>query len=205
MWNLNQPAMKYLFVSLALLFSASACSKKDNESAQTYTVDGPGSKVEWKGSAPDHFHIGSFAVSGELRRGTGGEILEGKFRIPIASIENYDLPDDVKPQLLDHLKSPDFFNMALYPDATFEIARVTPYGKPSADTTHTIQGAFTMLGKTNTISFPARITVENGNLTTKASFVIDRLKWGMTSYNDPAQGLYILPEIEIKLDILAKK
>lgn len=197
--------MKHLFVSFFLLVSVCACSKKDNEPSQTYTVDGPGSKVEWKGSAPDHFHVGAFSVSGEIRRSAGGEIVGGKFKIPIASISNYDLPDEVKPQLLDHLKSPDFFNMALYPEAAFEIQQVVPYGKASADTTHTIRGAFTMLGKTNTISFPAKIVAENDNLTTRASFRFDRLKWGMTSYNDPEKGLYILPEIEIQLDIRAKK
>ena len=52
---------------------------------------------------------------------------------------------------------------------------------------------------------PARITVENGVITTKASFNIDRLKWGMNSYNDPEAELHILPEVEIKLDIKAAK
>ena len=198
--------MRYHVTLLYLiLITIVACSKKDDDLVRTYTVDGPQSKIEWKGSAPDHFHTGSFSVSGEIHGDSDGNIRDGRFTIPIASIQNYDLPAEVKPQLLDHLKSPDFFNVALHPDATFEIERVTPYDKPSTDITHTINGTFTMLGKANTISIPARITVENGVIATKASFNIDRLKWGMTSYNDPEAELYILPEVEIRLDIKAAK
>ena len=195
--------MRHQVALYLFLIAIIACSKKDNDLLRTYTVDGPQSKIEWKGSAPDHFHVGSFAVSGQIHGDSNGNIQSGKFTIPIASIQNFDLPEEVKPQLLDHLKSPDFFNMALYPDATFEIERITPYDKPSREITHTIQGAFSMLGKTNTITFPAKITMENGIITTKASFNIDRLKWGMTSYNEPEAELYILPEVEIKLDIKA--
>jgi len=197
--------MRYQVVLYVILIAIVACSKKDDDLVRTYTVDGPQSKIEWKGAAPDHFHVGSFSVSGQIHGDSNGNIQDGRFTIPIASIQNYDLPDEVKPQLLDHLKSPDFFNVALHPDATFEIERVTPYDKPSTDITHTIKGTFTMLGKANTISIPARITVENGVISTKASFNIDRLKWGMNSYNDPEAELYILPEVEIKLDIKATK
>ena len=195
--------MRYQFLLYTFLVVVSACS--NHNILNTYNIDEPQSKIEWKGFAPDLFHEGSFSVSGELYGDTEGNIQNGKFTIPIASIENFDLPNEVKPQLLSHLKSPDFFNIAMYPNATFEIEEVIPYNKNTQDTTHTIKGAFTMLGKTNTISFPAKITFKNGRIAAKASFSIDRLKWGMTSYNDPSKEMYILPDVEIKLDIKAKR
>lgn len=195
--------MRYQFLLYPFLVAISACSNRNI--LNTYSIDEPQSKIEWKGFAPDFFHEGSFSVSGELHGDTDGNIHDGKFTIPIVSIENFDLPEEVKPQLLGHLKSPDFFNIALYPNATFEIEEVISYNKNTQDTTHIIKGAFTMLGKTNTISFPAKITFENGGIAAKASFSIDRLKWGMTSYNDPSKAMYILPDVEIKLDIQAKR
>jgi polyisoprenoid-binding protein YceI len=195
--------MKYQLVLYTLIIIASSCSRKNENLRNTFIIDESQSAIEWKGSAPDHFHEGSFSVSGKMHGDTNGNIKDGKFDIPIASIKNFDLPDTIRPQLLDHLKSPDFFNMALYPYASFEIEQVIPYGKSSPDTTHTIRGAFTMLGRTNTISFPAKITFENGSIITKSAFSIDRLKWGMTSFSDPEGKLYILPEVEIKLHIKA--
>ncbi|MBX2922968.1 MAG: YceI family protein [Chitinophagaceae bacterium] len=197
--------MKYQFALYALLIIASACSRKNENLLSTYIVDESHSVIGWKGAAPDHFHEGSFSLWGKIHGDSNGNIKDGKFSIPIASIKNFDLPDTIKPQLLDHLKGQDFFNIALYPDAGFEIERVTPYDKFSPDTTHIIQGVFTMLGKTNTISFPAKITFENGSIRTQAGFSIDRLKWGMASFSDPNGELYIFPEVEIKLDIKATK
>ena len=55
-----------------------------------------------------------------------GKIKEGTFVIPIASIKNFDLPESLKPVLLDHLKSADFFNMVLYPEAGFSLQKMVP-------------------------------------------------------------------------------
>lgn len=197
--------MKYPIVISLMVLAIFACKTKEEEVIQTYKVEGQQSKIEWKGSAPTHFHTGSFSVSGELHADSNGNIQDGRFTIPIASIQNYDLPDEVKPQLLDHLKSPDFFNVALHPDAIFEIVQVIPSANLSTDISHTIKGTFTMLGVSNPISIPAKVSSENGVITTKASFAINRLEWGMSSYNDPDAELYILPEVEIKLDIKATK
>ncbi|MBS1748393.1 MAG: YceI family protein [Bacteroidetes bacterium] len=197
--------MKYQFVLSALFIIVSSCSRKSENLRSSFVIDESQSSIEWKGSAPDHFHTGAFSVSGQMHGDTNGNISDGKFNIPISSIKNYDLPDTIKPQLLDHLKGQDFFNIALYPNATFEIEQILPYSRPSKDTTHTIRGAFTMLGKTNIISFPAKIIFENGSIRTKATFNIDRLKWSMTSFSDPKGKLYILPEVEMKLDIKATR
>lgn len=197
--------MKYQFALYAVIIMGSCCTKKNENPPAVYVVDEAGSAIEWKGAAPDHYHVGAFSVSGNMHADANGNITTGKFNIPVASIKNFDLPDTIRPQLLDHLKSPDFFNMALYPNAGFEIEAVGIYHSPSPDTTHIIRGAFTMLGTTRTISFPAKIMFKDDSITAKAGFSIDRLKWGMTGFNDPQKELYIYPEVEIKLDIRAAK
>lgn len=64
-----------------------------------------------------------------------------------------------------------------------------------------ITGAFSMIGQTHSISFPAVIQTDLNHISAEASFKLNRLEWGMNNYNDPQQGLYILPEIDITLKI----
>src|SRR5215217_5222127 len=198
--------MKKVF-SMALLVAVLASCKKSDTKTTTYDVNSAISVAKWKGSALDHFHVGSFNVSGTLRSNGNGIIKEGSFVIPIASIENFDLQDPVKQELLNHLKSPDFFNMALHPNAEFTITKVTPYVKEDTaaitGANYLVTGDFTMVGETHSISFPAKITYNMDSLKTEATFKIDRTKWGMKSYSDPKQGLYILPDVDIHLNIKA--
>ncbi|MGN6490689.1 MAG: YceI family protein [Agriterribacter sp.] len=198
--------MKQLVLMAFAALVLASCDKT-NKSNHTYNVQTSSSKVEWKGSAPTHFHTGSFSVSGTVITNPADKIKSGDFVIPISSIENYDLQNPEKQQLLEHLKSPDFFNAVLHPNAVFTITKVSGYdgGDSTAieGANYTIAGNFSMLGKVQSISFPASITVANGAVTTKAIFNIDRTKWGMNSYTDPEAGLYILPEVAIKLDIRA--
>ncbi|WP_207532660.1 YceI family protein [Desertivirga arenae] len=200
--------IKYLSAPVLALTLLLSCQKDENATT-TYSVKEDASKVEWKGSATDHFHVGSFGVKGDLKTDGKGVLSAGDFRIPIASIKNYDLPEGPREELLDHLKSPDFFNLALHPEASFHITSVKPYngGTPSAveGANYEVTGDFSMIGQTHQISFPAKITNDEAGLHTHAFLKINRLNWGMTSYNDPAQALYILPEVEIILSINAVK
>ncbi|MEJ8803459.1 hypothetical protein [Pontibacter sp. H249] len=46
----------------------------------------------WKGYSPDLFHDGSFSVTSQGIEVENGKVSGGTFTIPIASIENFDLP-----------------------------------------------------------------------------------------------------------------
>jgi polyisoprenoid-binding protein YceI len=194
-------------LSIATLMTLMASCEKNKETATTYEVNNTTSVAEWKGATPDHFHVGSFEVKGSLTTTPSGSIKDGSFVIPIASIKNFDLPDEVKPQLLEHLKSPDFFNMALHPNAEFKITKVQPYtkgeGSAIAGANYLITGDFSMIGQTHSISFPTKITYTADSLKAEATFQLDRTKWGMNSYSDPNQELYIYPNVDMHLKIAA--
>ncbi len=185
------------------------CEKTDPEVKANYTLD-DNSVAEWKGFSPVTFNEGAFSVTSQNLEVVNGKIKRGTFVIPIATIRNFNLPPDLQPVLLTHLKSADFFNMVLYPEATFTINQVTPYnGKDPhaiAGANYTVTGNFTMLNKTNTISFPAKINLSNTTLSTEATFKLDRTKWGMTYAADPALGEHhILPEVAIHLKLSGHK
>ena len=204
--------MKAVFISaIVASFLWSSFDQEVLNKKQQYVLNEETSVVEWEGFMPGTSNVGSFAVKSEGLEAEGGRIKSGTFIIPIASIKNFNLPDQLKPQLLDHLKSPDFFNMALYPEATFTITKIVPYNKKdtTAVAATTVEGAnylvagdFTMLGKTNPISFPARIQLDGQQLLTEAKFKLDRTRWGMKYASDPkAEGHYILPEVAIHLKV----
>ena len=198
---------KLLSAVLLASIVISGCEKTNNEEC-TYVVNNATSVAEWKGSAPDHFHVGSFEVQGSVTTTEDGTIKDGKFIIPIASIQDFDLTDAaVREQLLGHLKSADFFNMALYPNAEFEITKIEAYSGQDGITgaNKLVTGNFTMTGQTHPISFPASINYVGDSLKVASTFKIDRTKWGMTKYNDPEDAEYLLPNADITLNIQAAK
>lgn len=180
-----------------LLLLLAACSKKDDPIAQKFNVDESVSVAEWRGSAPTHYHTGSFKVKGSFQTNGTKQVTGGDFTIPIASIENFDLTGVPKTELLDHLKSPDFFNLALHPTATFHITKV----EPGTNNRATVTGDFTMLGQKHPVQIPAKIVVEKDRLYVEGTFNLNRLTWGMNKYNDPAGTLYILPDVVITLKV----
>lgn len=193
------------FALVALL--AVSCKKNDSVSFAYELSDT--SVAEWDGHASDHSNQGLFEVTGSFTTTPNGVIKEGTFVIPIASIDNYNLPEELKPQLLEHLKSPDFFNVLVHPTAQFVITKVQPYTGGVAGAiegaNYLLTGDFTMVGQTHPVSFPARISYAGQKITANATFKLDRTKWGMTSYTDPSQGLYIYPEVDMHLDIEANR
>lgn len=195
-------------LSLAIVALMAVSCKKNEQAPAAYEV-AESSLIEWEGHAPDHSNTGSFDVSGSLVSTSSGLIKEGRFVIPIASIDNYNLPEEVKPQLLEHLKSADFFNMALFPNAEFVITKVQPYTGGVEDAiegaNYLLTGDFSMVGQTHKLSFPARITYTAQKITAEATFKLDRTKWGMNSYTNPAEGLYIEPNVDMHLEIEANR
>lgn len=183
--------------------------KQINNETATFQVDKAASKIEWYGATPDHSHVGSFDVTGGIDVSPEGRVKGGEFTIPVASIVDYDLPDPVRQTLLEDLKSANFFDMVKYPETKFRITNVGAYGGIDTsyveDANYLLTGDFTMLGQTHPVTFPAHIRMVNDSLVTDAKFRLDRTKWGMKSYSDPKQQLYIYPNVRITLHVKAAK
>jgi polyisoprenoid-binding protein YceI len=208
--HFNRLAMKTIILSaIAAAIFWTGCTTDHVISKQQYLLDQT-SVAEWKGSMPGTFNTGSFDVESEDLQAENGQIKSGTFIIPIASIKNFNLPDELKPQLLGHLQSADFFNVVLHPTATFKITGITPYTGTDtaavAGANYLVTGDFTMIGKTNAINFPAKIVLSNDKLITEAKFQINRTLWGMNYATDPkAEGHYIYSDVDIHLKISGTK
>lgn len=95
-------------------------------------------------------------------------------------------------KLTNHLKSADFFNVNEHPKATFTSTQIEPAGDGKLNVT----GDLTLLGNTQSITFPA--TVSTGDdFSLQAEFQIDRTRFGM-DYG--TEGVLKEVDMTIKVD-----
>jgi polyisoprenoid-binding protein YceI len=218
---------RILFVASVLLFGLTACQNApkadDAEVAEankvgmmaagtSYNVNTSQSTVEWIGTKPIGKHHGTIKIKdGSLTVNTDN-ITGGRFTLDINSLQPDDQDEKGNTKLRTHLLSDDFFDAEKYPEANFEITNVAA-GTPTAgedlvmkDASHTITGNLRIKGVTKSISFPARVLISDGSVTTDANFNIDRTEWNLNYGNDKSLGdKFIYPEVNLQLHIVANK
>ena len=79
-------------------------------------------------------------------------------------------------KLQGHLKSPDFFDVARFPKATFVSTAIAAGGSGAP---YTVSGNLTIHGVTKPISFPAQISVAGNTVTAAATFNVNRRDFGL--------------------------
>ncbi|MBU6159966.1 MAG: YceI family protein [Myxococcales bacterium] len=104
-------------------------------------------------------------------------------------------------RLTGHLKSPDFFDTATYPNASFVSTGITALAD-NPPYTHTLTGNLSLHGQTREISFPATITVTPEQVTATSEFSINRMDFGIV-FAGQADDL-IREGVLIKLNIVAR-
>jgi polyisoprenoid-binding protein YceI len=159
--------------------------------AQRYVLT-EGSSVGFVGSKITGSHDGGFnTVEGEVLL-VDGDPTKSSVNLTIDATSLW--ADDER--LTGHLKSPDFFDVEIYPTATFKSTEIT-----AAETGYTMVGNLTLHGITKSISFPAEITVEDGRVTAAAEFAIKRFEYEMV-YPGKVDDL-IRDDVVIKLEVVA--
>ena len=200
-----------LFSALLLSVTTLAADKKAKPTAdaQTYKIDVKESTINWTGTKKiGSSHNGAVSIKEGQVEMKKGEITGGTFKVDVASLTDADLassPTDQK-KLEGHLKSPDFFNVAKYPEATFKISKV----EKKADKEFLVKGDLTMIGVTKPLEFPATITTENDIVKGEATIKVDRTKWGLKYgsgdfFKELAGDRIINNDFELKLNLVAKK
>jgi polyisoprenoid-binding protein YceI len=206
-----------LLLCLSLLLSLPACKKSeitdkpaaevsDAATATDTTTSAPApagprtnvikekSRIDWVGAKVTRDHNGKFNNFDGWIEYAGTTPSQISFDIDLNSIES----DDAK--LTGHLKSPDFFDVAKYPRATFFSTSLTPAaaGAP-AGATHTLKGNLTMHGMTKEVTIPVVAQQTAEGVRTTSEFTINRHDWGV-SYRGAADDL-IKDNVLIRLDL----
>ena len=149
------------------------------------------SKIGFVGSKVTGSHHGGFKkFAGKFTLADGKMVGTPEFRIAMAST----WADNEK--LEDHLKSPDFFDVAKYPVTTFTITAIEPAGPDYRAT-----GNFTLHGVTKSISFPAKIQLVADAVTVVAEFAINRKDFNVNFPGMPND--LIRDHVVIQLDLKA--
>lgn len=170
--------MKKLFSGIVLfsvgLMGIYAFTPKSTKVAtDTYNVVTQSSRVDWVGTKKSGYHTGFFTLkSGEVQLAEG-KLVGGKFVIDLTSVT---VTDGAGDRLTNHLKSKDFFDVAVNTEAVYEINNV----KYTTDNTCSISGTLNMKGVSVPVSFTAMIrNADDKRFFGQAFFSIDRTQWGI--------------------------
>lgn len=136
--------------------------------AETLAITPENSKVEFVAAKVTRSHNGSFKK------------FSGAIDLVANHLENSRVTIDIEAdsvvtdedRLTAHLKTPDFFDVAKYPKATFASTRIEPANTTGA--THTVTGNFELHGVKKSISFPANIQVAPDDVSVNSEFAINR-------------------------------
>ncbi len=159
------------------------------------TFSGDGSEVGFTGSKVTGSHTGGFKqFAGVIELGDKLESGKVTLEIDVASL----FTDAEK--LTGHLLSPDFFDAAKFPKATFTSMVLAPQAENPG--MFTVSGDLDLHGVKKGLQFPATITADGANVSVRAEFVLNRKDFGIVYPGKPDD--LIRDEIVIRLAIVAK-
>lgn len=149
--------------------------------AQKKSVDTQKSTISWVGKKIGGQHEGTIHIKEGILEVKGTKILAADFIIDMNSIACTDIKKEKSnKKLVGHLKADDFFGVATFPTATFQLITATSFSNNKASLT----GNLTIKGKTEKITFDL---IKKGDTYT-AKIAVDRSKfdvrYGSTSFFD---------------------
>jgi polyisoprenoid-binding protein YceI len=165
-----------------------------------------GSDVHWWGYKVAKTEASSHDGTVNVKSGNlimkGNDVVGGSFVLDMTSINATDLSGEYQGKLNGHLKNGDFFEVEKFPNATFKITSV----KNNSDKIFNkmVTGDLTVKGKTNSITFPAKISNSKGVVSLVSDkFPIDRQKFDV-NYKSGAQDVFIKDDIDMLVKVTAK-
>jgi polyisoprenoid-binding protein YceI len=187
---------------------------ESSDDGATYTLQTQESSIKWMGSnkfTPKKHEgtiqpfEGSFTVA-------NNQITGGNFVVDMNTINSGGYPytngQEKVGNLIGHLKSADFFDVANHPHASFSVTSVAPLeGDPQY--THQVTGNMTIKGITKQITIPAAISISGNDLSASSTFTIDRSQWEVkygseSFFPDLVKDKLINNEVELTVNLMAK-
>jgi len=193
--------MNYLKI-FSLLFAATALFSFAYISPSSLMSDG--SQIVWKGKKVLGSHEGTINLKEGNLQYSEGILKGGSFTIDMTSIACTDLDGAYGDKLVGHLKSDDFFGVATFPTAVFNITSV---GATDGKNEYAVTGDLTIKGITKKITFPTTVTKEGGHMIAHANIKVDRtdfnVKYGSGKFFDNLGDNIISDEFELDVTIVS--
>jgi len=183
--------------------ATAATTKAPSAAPASYAITAQNSKIDWTGSKVSAHHDGSFtSFTGQVD--FAGTVEQSKVSIDIDTSSLTVVDPSLGPmveKLIGHLKSPDFFDIAKFPKATFASTSIKAGGDNGA--AYTVAGTLTVHGISKPVTFPANITVTGDKVNADATFSINRKDYGLVYPGKPDDA--IKDDVVVKLSIHADK
>jgi polyisoprenoid-binding protein YceI len=168
------------------------------------------STLGWDGKAVTHGHNGTVQFSGGELLVRGNQLVGGTVTVDMKTIKATDIKDaDTHTKFMGHITSDDFFGVSNNPTATFKITKVAYIKGAAADANNAnITGDLTIKGKTNSITFPAKVGVKGGVAAASGTATVDRtkfdIKYGSKSFFDGIGDKAINDDFTLSFNVIAK-
>lgn len=184
---------------LIAVLSISAFAFTNPANVTKKSVNTEKSTVVWKGYKITGEHAGTVNVKEGTLDFEEGKLVGGGFAIDMTSMACTDMEGEYGQKLIGHLSSDDFFGIANFPTAKFEITKAIAY----ANGDYKIVGNLTIKEITQEISFRANLS-EEGVATAK--IVVDRskfnVKYGSGSFFDGLGDKTIYDEFDLDVNLV---
>lgn len=167
------------FCNLTSLQAAGGPAGKAAAKAASLTVDPAKSVLTWTAKKVGGQHSGTVKVANGTLLVKSNKLTGGTFTIDMTSITDTDITNEgMNAKLTGHLKSEDFFSVEKNPTSTFKITKVAPIAKAKAgEANYQVTGNLTIKGITNTITFPATVSLSGNSAQASARIDVDRTKY----------------------------
>ena len=118
--------------------------------------------------------------TGYFTKFTGALVVDAATKAPSAATVEIETGSLITPiaRLTGHLQSPDFFEVRRYPKATFQSKTIEAVDADRG--TYKITGDLTIREEKKTISFPAKVRIDDAGVLLASQFKIKRSDFGMT-------------------------
>lgn len=166
------------------------------ETAPVPSVDLAASTVGWKCSMMKMYaHNGHVKLSSASVDVENGKVVDGDFVVDMTTIipldDNFNPEKDkTKEKLVNHLSSAEFFEVAKYPTAKFDITKVSADGRE-------ITGNLTVRGKTQEETVK-NVTVTDEHVTGNLTF--NRMDYGV-DFKSTMTDMVIDNKIDLEIDL----
>ncbi|MDP3128377.1 MAG: YceI family protein [Sediminibacterium sp.] len=160
----------------------------------TLTVNTEKSRVDWVGTKKSDFHTGIFPLKSGTVTVDGGKLKGGKFVIDLANLKVTDAGGGER--LAGHLKSADFFDVAKFAEATYEITAVNYTDASNAE----ISGNLTVKG----VSVPVKLKAQIRNSDDKGFFAQSFLSLDKTLVGINYGAGNVANDVQLAIHLFAK-
>lgn len=156
--------------------------------AGSMNLDPGTSSVGFHGKKLTGAHDGKFNGFAGTATVDAGALVGLQVDVDVASVQT----DSTK--LDDHLRGEDFFDVANHAKATFKSTEIA-----AGEDGSTVTGDLTIRGETQSVSFPAKVSVSEKSVELDAELTIDRQQYGVAYPGKPDD--LIADEVKLTLDL----